>query len=281
MKTIRLVCLLALVGSMFVACQKEVLDASAPSTTPSHSALREEGDCDCVEEYSDEDKVIYEYDRGVKVDVWNDATTVYFKVYRLDPDANNDDQIGNLEVDGVKEGGDNQNVYEFTKPIGTLQACDKLLTDLTVIGAGGPPIVIEDLSYSIVTLCPPPPVCTYTYDTGFGGTDKGAGKAWWYYYPAGSGVKTIYAGQTKVAGTVTIDAAGNYTISLAPGWSLKDGTTESVKIQGYITLPASRPAAGLFSGPSSYKGTSLTGSIAPQAFYVIHLDLQYCTLQAP
>ncbi len=279
MKTIRLLCLITLIGSMFIACQKEALDASKPSGSPVHSALREADDCDCVEDYEDSE-VNYAYERGVKVDVWNDATTVYFKVYRLDPDANNAIQIGNLEVDGVKEGGDDQNVYEFTKPIGDLKACDELTTLLNVIGAGGPPIAIT-LVYSIVTLCPLPPVCVYTYDSGFGGEMKGAGKAWWYYYPAGSGVKTIYAGQTKVAGTVTIDGSGNYSITLAPGWSLKSGETESVKIQGYTAVPASRPAAGLFSGPSSYKGTSLTGTIAPLAFYVIHLDLQYCTLQAP
>ncbi|NBB21649.1 hypothetical protein GVN20_19950 [Runella sp. CRIBMP] len=279
MKTIRFVCLLALVGSMFVACQKEVLDASAPSTTPSRSALREAADCDCVEDYADS-KVTYNYDSGVIVEVWNDATTVYYKVYRNEEGAPNPDQIGNLFVDDVVQGGGEDNVYEFTKPVGTLEACDEVTTALRIVGAGGTPVEVSNI-YKIVTLCPPPPVCVYTYDTGFGGEIKGGGKAWWYYYPAGSGVKTIYAGQTKVAGTVVIDAAGNYTITLAPGWSLKTGETESVKIQGYDTVPASRPAAGLFSGPSSYKGTSLTGSIAPKSVYVIHLDLQYCTLQAP
>ncbi|MCP1385314.1 hypothetical protein [Runella salmonicolor] len=280
MKTIRFVCLLALVGSMFVACQKEVLDASAPSTTPTHSALREAVDCDCVEDYADS-KVTYNYASGVIVEVWNDATTVYYKVYRNEEGAPNPDQIGNLFVDDVVQGGGEDNVYEFTKPVGTLEACDEVTTALRVVGTGGEPVVASNV-YKIVTLCPPPPpVCIYTYDTGFGGEIRGLGKAWWYYYPAGSGEKIIYAGQTKVAGTVVIDGAGNYTITLAPGWSLKTGETESVKIQGYTTVPASRPAAGLFSGPSSYKGTSLTGSIAPQPFYVIHLDLQYCTLQAP
>lgn len=109
-------------------------------------------------------------------------------------------------------------------------------------------------------------------ETAFGGNSEGAGKAWWYYYSAGCGVQTIWAGQSKEAGSVVIEN-GVATITLKEGWSLQN-VAEPVKIQGYTTLPAVRPAAGQF---TTYKGSNLINiSVGVYAYYVIHLDLKYC-----
>ncbi len=278
MKTVRLLSLLAIVVSMTLACQNDVLDVTAPPKSFNHNSAREATDCDCDDAYDPLDKVIFKSgDPEITVEVYNNGTTVYYYLHRTD-----NLQIGNLFVDGNAQGGSNLNFYNFTKPVGTLQGCGEQTTALKVVGATGPPIEFT-IVYKIVALCIPPTACTaYTYDTGMGGPTAGGGKAWWYYYPVGSGVQTIWAGQTKNAGTVVIDAAGNYTIVLAAGWELKTGVTEPIKIQGYAAgaLPTTRPSAGLFSGPSSYKGTSLTGFVSPVGItnYVIHLDLQKCAI---
>lgn len=132
------------------------------------------------------------------------------------------------------------------------------------------------LNYTVVS-CPAPvlqPVATctsYRNETAFGGNASGVGNAWWYYYD-GVGVETIWAGQSINVGYVTL-VNGNLLITLTNGWELDPSTAESVKIQGYSTLPASRPAAGQF---TTYKGTSLTVPVGSFPYYVIHLDVRKC-----
>ncbi|TVR71634.1 MAG: hypothetical protein EA408_08295 [Marinilabiliales bacterium] len=113
-------------------------------------------------------------------------------------------------------------------------------------------------------------------ETAFGGDTAGEGAAWWYYYDAYvGGVQTIWAGQTIDVGTVEV-VDGTVTIVLTNGWELKDGN-ETVKIKGYDEIPGSRPAAGLFTGEGTYKGTDLDNiNVGEYAFYVIHLDVQKC-----
>lgn len=131
--------------------------------------------------------------------------------------------------------------------------------------------------YSTATLCCEPlagsaPECTeWQTETGFGGEAAGAGSAWWFYYD-GIGVEKIYAGQNTVIGTVEY-TGGKMQITLVDGWELQN-VSESVKIQGYTTLPTGRPAAGQF---TTYKGTSLNPEIGAYAYYVIHLDVRKCT----
>lgn len=132
------------------------------------------------------------------------------------------------------------------------------------------------VNYTVMP-CPPPvlpPVveCTsFQNETAFGGNAAGTGNAWWYYYD-GTGVETVWAGQSINVGTVTL-VNGNLVITLTGGWELDPSTSESVKIQGYTTLPSSRPAAGQF---TTYKGTSLTVPVATFPYYVIHLDVRKC-----
>lgn len=135
----------------------------------------------------------------------------------------------------------------------------------------------------------------YQCETAFGGNSAGPtttkNKAWWFYYDVSvGGEQTIWAGQNMNAGTVEYDN-GYIVISLADGWSLKDyyfekdlygkeicgeftdvPYTEAVKIQGYNTLPLSKPTPGLF---TIYEGMDLTVPVSDYLYYVIHLDLVY------
>ena len=125
------------------------------------------------------------------------------------------------------------------------------------------------------------PVCdTWRNETAFGGNTKGLGKAWWYYYINDGMVQAITAGQIYNAGTVQY-AAGTITIILADGWELNplnaNGTPnlEPVKIQGYTTIPISRPAAGLF---TTYKGDLLVvPNVGNYPYYDIQLEVRKCT----
>jgi hypothetical protein len=109
------------------------------------------------------------------------------------------------------------------------------------------------------------------FETAYGGETAGAGNAWWLHYD-GIGVETIRAGQHENAGTVQL-VGGNLVITLTGGWELKSDATQSVKIQGYTTLPSSRPASGQF---TTYKGTALTVPVGQFPYYVVHLDVQKC-----
>ena len=164
----------------------------------------------------------------------------------------------------------------------------KLVTDETAMG--GTIVTSQDASgswygsiaYTIQCCTPPPDVYTCTNETAFGGTIKGAGKAWWFIFDTQTtSSATIWAGQTMNAGSVTYNAlAGTFTISLADGWSLVDVVnglpyTEPVKAQGYAVYPTSRPAAGLF---TTYKGTSLTFAGNGSRYYDIQLDVKHCVL---
>ena len=125
-------------------------------------------------------------------------------------------------------------------------------------------------------------------ETAWGGNTAGGGSAWWFYYDAtGDDVEqTIWAGQTIEVGTVEVSAEDDegkvtITIELTGGWELQDfdddgeEVTEPVKIQGYDDddLPASRPAAGLF---TTYKGDELVVTVPSFSYYAIHLDVQLC-----
>lgn len=130
----------------------------------------------------------------------------------------------------------------------------------------------------------------YDYDTAFGGETSGSGAGWWFAFDAaGATTQNIYAGQNKLAGTVTIENGG-YSINFADGFSLTteklDGTPvlEAVKIGGYNVLPLVRPAAGNYEktgGVTLVKGGNLSDTLATYNYYVVHLDVKQiiaCTL---
>jgi hypothetical protein len=116
-------------------------------------------------------------------------------------------------------------------------------------------------------------------ETAFGGETSGGGKAWWYYFDIfEGGTQTIWAGQHYNAGTVTVsECAGEpgtrtITIELAEGWYLQDDD-ESVKIQGYESVPSKRQPAGRF---ETYKGDETIITVDCFDNYVIQLDVQHC-----
>ena len=114
-------------------------------------------------------------------------------------------------------------------------------------------------------------------ETAFGGETPGGGKAWWYYFNISEGgTQTIWAGQHYNAGTVTVSECDadevTITIELAEGWYLQDDD-ESVKIQGYESVPSKRQPAGRF---ETYKGDETIITVDCFDNYVIQLDVQHC-----
>ncbi|PKP46159.1 MAG: hypothetical protein CVT94_15675 [Bacteroidetes bacterium HGW-Bacteroidetes-11] len=117
---------------------------------------------------------------------------------------------------------------------------------------------------------PPPDNFCYQKETAFGGESAGSGNAWWFYFDPNLGTpQSIFAGQTIYVGSIAYNGS-EFTISLVDGWELTS-SPESVKAQGYNTLPTRRPVAGLF---TLYKGTDLTFPASGFSYYVIHLDVQ-------
>lgn len=115
-----------------------------------------------------------------------------------------------------------------------------------------------------------------TEETAWGGDSEGEGNAWWYYFDTnGDSTQDITAGQHHTAGQVTVsdcaDDEVTITITLTDGWQLQD-VEESVKIEGYDSIPTSRPSAGSF----TYKGEELVVNFDCYEFYAIHLDVQLC-----
>lgn len=100
---------------------------------------------------------------------------------------------------------------------------------------------------------------------------------WATYTSYAPGVVNIYAGQNNLAGTATFSSVSVnnevvITIDLANGWELNAEKTETVKIQGYSSVPpASNPAPGSF---TTYKGESLTITVPAFDYYGIHLDVR-------
>ena len=109
-------------------------------------------------------------------------------------------------------------------------------------------------------------------ETAWGGTSQGEGSAWWFYYDTSvGGQQSIYAGQYEVAGAYVEYVNGEIKIELGDNMSLIDDD-EAVKIQGYNTIPTTRPPAGHF----TYKGTDLTVPVDEYPYYAVHLDVSVC-----
>lgn len=172
------------------------------------------------------------------------------------------DVVGSVTVAGITS-------TTITRTWSAIDACGNVsVTVSQTITVNPAPVVTPPVTPVTPPVTPPSAPVSYTTDTAFGGNASGAGNAWWYYYD-GVGVETIWAGQYKNAGTVE-KIGGNLVITLANGFELQP-VTESVKIQGYTTLPSGRPAAGQF---TTYKGTSLTVPVGSFPYYVVHLDVR-------
>lgn len=136
-------------------------------------------------------------------------------------------------------------------------------------------------SYTIQECIEDTPVASdcYQTETAWSAGDRYVSKGNWATYTTytgGTQTVNIYAGQHNLAGTVTFTPATstskvNVSINLTDGWELNDDS-ESVKIQGYSSIPAaSNPAPGLF---NTYKGTSTSLTLDMFNYYGIHLDVR-------
>lgn len=115
-------------------------------------------------------------------------------------------------------------------------------------------------------------------ETAYAGITPGNPSPWWYYlvYEETETTQTIWAGQNKVAVSVTvsdaIDEEVTIGINLDSGWVLKN-VTEPVKIQGFNTGwdQSWTPPGHL----NTYSGSDLVIPGVPvYYYYVIHLDVQ-------
>ena len=133
----------------------------------------------------------------------------------------------------------------------------------------------DDPAYSFSRDCTPPPTC-YQEDSAWGSGTRYVTRGNWATYTtwAANSSVNIYAGQNKLAGSVSMSAniggKVTLTITLNPGWSLQE-VSNPVKIQGYSSQPASgNPSPGRFAS----KGSSLTVTVPAAAYYGIHLDVR-------
>jgi hypothetical protein len=174
--------------------------------------------------------------------------------------------VSNVAV--IVKGGPSANVYYYNNG----ETSDSGLA--SPVNSSGNPAGLSNLTicYNLVAC---ETSCTWQEETAYAGDIAGAGSAWWFALDASvSGSYPIYAGQEVVEGaSVTYNAATDMiTINLGNNMQLQD-VNEPVKVEGYNTLPSSRPAAGLF---QLYKGSNLVVQGNGSAYYVVHLDVEVC-----
>lgn len=173
--------------------------------------------------------------------------------------------VSNVAV--IVKGGPAANIYYYNNG----ESSDTGLA--SPVNASGNPAGLSNLTicYNLVSC----QTCNWQEETAFAGGVAGAGSAWWFALDAStSGTYPIYAGQQAVDGaSVTYNASTDMiTINLGNNMQLQD-VNEPVKVEGYNTLPSSRPSAGLF---QLYKGSNLTVQGNGSAYYVVHLDVEVC-----
>lgn len=140
-----------------------------------------------------------------------------------------------------------------------------------------------NMSYAIQCCGNPPPPCfDCTSDTSWAAGSRYVDQGNWATYTAYEGVPKavdLYAGQTKLAGTVHFSApvGGQVTVTIAlnPGWEFVDDP-ENVHIQDYESAPSGNPAPGQFDSKFGATGSSFEGSVPENDFYGVHAVVQEC-----
>jgi hypothetical protein len=175
--------------------------------------------------------------------------------------------VANVAV--IVKGGPVANVYYYNNG----ESSDSGLS--SPVNASGNPAGLSNLTICYNLVQCESNDCDWQEETAFGGGIEGAGAAWWFALDASvSGSYPIYAGQVAVEGaSVNYNASTDeITIVLGSEMQLQD-VSEPVKVEGYNSLPSSRPAAGLF---ELYKGSNLTVLGNGSSYYVVHLDVEVC-----
>lgn len=175
--------------------------------------------------------------------------------------------VGGMCLDGVVvivKGGPGSNVYAYPAGVNG----DRGLA--SPVNTGGNIADLSNLTFCF-NLKPCEDLVCWKGETAWGGNIAGRGSAWWFYYDTQGPVRqNLYAGQRLVSGAYVEVVNGVMTIVLGSEMRLQS-VVEPVKVQGYTTIPSSRPAAGRF---TTYKGDQLSFPVRPFRFYALHLDVE-------
>jgi len=273
--------ILALAAAIFTSCSKEENITLASRTSDSGNTptllngANNGGNVTCQEAASNAGLSGYQYTTG-RVDYNNGTFSSSFGIISVTTDGTNISWtitppsgfcVSNMAV--IVKGGRGANVYYYNNG----ETSDSGLA--APVNASGSAAGLSNLTFCYNLVPCNNNTCDWQEETAFGGATAGAGNAWWYAIDATtSGTYPIYAGQNAVPGaSVTYDATTDViAINLGNNMQLQN-VSEPVKVQGYNTLPTSRPAAGLF---TLYKGSNLTVQGNNSNYYVVHLDVEVC-----
>lgn len=190
--------------------------------------------------------------------------------------------VGDLclaEVAVIVKGGPNANVYYYS---GEHIIEDSGLT--SPINNSGDPADLSNLTICFTEVPCDDKCFEFDGDTAWGANGYKPGelrytqRGNWATYTEYNGEKTVnlFAGQTKLAGTVTFSAAVGevvtITIDLADGWDFEE-VLENVKIQDYAEAPSGNPSPGGFDHKTVGTGSSVSIEVPANNFYGVHVDV--------
>ncbi len=219
---------------------------------------------------------------NVYLDVWNNETTVYYRVYRLDGATFNHLSIGGNVI--VTYGDPPLTENSWTTPLTAgWMACDPIEDISFIIGGLNPGSFHAHYNfcqdYLLRDICEGEMECT-TETAWVDGTRYTAKGNWATYTTYAEGaVVNIYAGRNMLIGTATFSAVvdGEVTIDIAlvDGWEFEP-VMESLKIQDYDMPPSGNPSPGQFEWKWDATGSTWTAVVPAANYYGIHLDVQLC-----
>lgn len=282
--------LLLSVGAVLTSCQKEEVLKQDNASSKDLKVVTI--DCEeCLEEWSDSQVTFgpsYFVPQGPNVspptniylDVYQDATTIYYRLYRLNGATFNHLSINGTVVLTYGDPAVTEWLWSAPLPV-DWQACDVITANLIVGGLN-----IHNAHFNACIEYTLRDMCEYectgeetAWANGPRYTQRGN---WATYTPyvAGSTV-TIYAGQNINIGTVTFSAVNNgmvtLTFDLNDGWQFAN-VAESLKIQDYASAPSGNPAPGQFAWKFDATGSTETVTVPANNFYGIHLDVTHCVV---
>jgi len=170
----------------------------------------------------------------------------------------------------IVKGSDDANVYVYDPQAKS----DSGLA--SPYNASGKPAGLSNL-----TFCwNPEDECVWMGETAWAAGTRYTTKGNWATFTSYSGEEklvTLFAGQTKPAGTVLFSAPteGKVTIkiNLNTGWRFAD-VEENVKIQDYATAPSGNPAPGLFAWKAYAVSSPFSIEVPLNNFYGVHINVE-------
>lgn len=284
---------LVLIGGVFSSCQKD--ETLTQKNSADSKVLKQVViDCEeCLDEWS-ESLVTYgpsyfvpqggsiPAPSNIFLDVWQDATKIYYRLY-----VDGGQPIKYLRIDGnvvltVNDPPITEHSWSAMLPA-DWDKCLDITSNITVGGlyAHGIPFYDACIEYTLRESCDWECSGSETaWSTGPRFTLKGN---WATYTPYVDMEQTviIYAGQHINVGTAHFSAMANgevtITIDLDNGWRFND-VSESLKINTYSSAPSGNPAPGRFLYKFDATGDSFSYTFPDANFYAIHLDVTHCVM---